>query len=81
MNTLILLGSRRLADGRVLTHGSELPPGPGVLTETEIATGLDAGCLRESQRRSLYALFPAFAGVAVEQQALDVELGAFALPG
>ena len=76
MKTLVVLGHREVG-GKLLSHGSELPP--GVLPEKTIARLIDLKWLLETDdRRSLYRLFPEFSGSS-ESEPLDSELRAFAI--
>jgi len=79
MQTLIVQADLYLPDGRLLSTGAELPPDSG-LTQAQIVQMLDEKQLIESDRTSLYRLFPMFVGVDVAPIPLPDELRAFGLP-
>ena len=77
--TLVFIRQHSI-DGRLFSHGSELPP--GLLSEDEINRMIDRGDLREyapSVRRSLFKIFPHFTGCAEKQPLEQQELASMAL--
>jgi hypothetical protein len=65
-------------DGHVFHHGVEIIP--GLIDDKTLDKLLDQGRVRETERRSLYRLFPAFSGATEKQSLDDDELDEFALP-
>ena len=77
--TLIFIRHHEI-DGRVFSHNSELEP--DLLSQETVNKLIDAGVLKEydrRDRRSLYRLFPAFSGAKEKEQLDNDELDEFAL--